>query len=228
MTAAEWQAGDHPEEMLAQLGKGADGRKLRLFLVACARRVLPADPDGDLLNVLDVAERFADGLASKAMLADASAALKASHPSRASRWSGLYNSQIRSVPAWHATRVAIFKGAREGVGTAAWASTRRPDGSGTVPMKEWRAQSDLLREIFGNPFAKVVAPSRLSPSVRALARETLQARSGPHFALDVARLSVIADAFEDAGADELLTAHLRSAGPHVRGCFALDLILQGP
>src|SRR5262249_2865626 len=44
--------------------------------------------------------------------------------------------------------------------------------------------------------------------------------------LDPDRLAVLADALEEAGclsAD--LLAHLRGPGPHVRGCFALDLIL---
>lgn len=40
------------------------------------------------------------------------------------------------------------------------------------------------------------------------------------------RLAVLADALEDSGADsEELLSHLRSPGPHVRGCFALDLLL---
>ncbi len=40
------------------------------------------------------------------------------------------------------------------------------------------------------------------------------------------RLPILADALEDAGCDnpDILT-HLRSDGPHVRGCWALDLIL---
>lgn len=46
-------------------------------------------------------------------------------------------------------------------------------------------------------------------------------------ALDPTNLSVLADALEDAGCDcgELL-GHLRSPGPHVRGCWAVDLLLQ--
>jgi hypothetical protein len=43
---------------------------------------------------------------------------------------------------------------------------------------------------------------------------------------DPQRLAVLADALEEAGCNdaEILT-HLRSPGPHVRGCWALDLIL---
>jgi hypothetical protein len=44
--------------------------------------------------------------------------------------------------------------------------------------------------------------------------------------MDNARLAVLADALEDAGCgDPVLLAHLQSAGPHVRGCYALDAVL---
>jgi hypothetical protein len=37
---------------------------------------------------------------------------------------------------------------------------------------------------------------------------------------------VLADALEDAGCDHAeALGHLRGAGPHVRGCWALDLVL---
>jgi hypothetical protein len=40
------------------------------------------------------------------------------------------------------------------------------------------------------------------------------------------RLPILADALLDAGGDdEALLAHLRAPGPHVRGCWALDVIL---
>jgi hypothetical protein len=40
------------------------------------------------------------------------------------------------------------------------------------------------------------------------------------------RLPILADALLDAGCDnEELIAHCRSEGPHVRGCWAVDLIL---
>jgi len=45
-------------------------------------------------------------------------------------------------------------------------------------------------------------------------------------ALDPVRLMVLADALEEAGcADPELLGHLRSRGPHFRGCWAVDLIL---
>ena len=40
------------------------------------------------------------------------------------------------------------------------------------------------------------------------------------------RMPILADALEEAGCtDEAILNHLRSPGPHVRGCWALDLVL---
>jgi hypothetical protein len=40
------------------------------------------------------------------------------------------------------------------------------------------------------------------------------------------RLPILADALEDAGcSDAAILAHLRSAGPHFRGCWAVDLLM---
>lgn len=52
----------------------------------------------------------------------------------------------------------------------------------------------------------------------------LVARSGH---LDPARLAVLADALEEAGCTgDGILSHLRSPGPHVRGCWVVDLILD--
>jgi hypothetical protein len=59
-----------------------------------------------------------------------------------------------------------------------------------------------------------------------LARAAYENRSLPAGTLDAARLAVLADALEDAGlTDAEVLGHLRSGGPHVRGCFALDASL---
>jgi hypothetical protein len=47
----------------------------------------------------------------------------------------------------------------------------------------------------------------------------------PAGTLDKDRLAVLADALEDAGCDDaVLLDHLRGPGPHVRGCFVVDLL----
>jgi hypothetical protein len=55
-------------------------------------------------------------------------------------------------------------------------------------------------------------------------RVSAKTDDGPGDAFD--RLPILADALEEAGCDEpALLAHCRSDGPHVRGCWAVDLVL---
>ncbi len=87
-------------------------------------------------------------------------------------------------------------------------------------------QAALLRELLGNPFRLVpLNTTWRTPSVMALAQAAYDERlAGGHF--DNARLAVLSDALEEAGcADADLLGHLRSLGPHVRGCWALGLVL---
>ena len=46
-----------------------------------------------------------------------------------------------------------------------------------------------------------------------------------HVTGDFGRLPILADALEEAGVtDEALLAHCRDGGPHLRGCWALDVV----
>jgi hypothetical protein len=92
-------------------------------------------------------------------------------------------------------------------------------------------QSELLRDVVANPFrpAPAVDPAWLvwqGGVVARLARDAYDDRRLPEGTLDPGRLAVLADALEDAGCgDAEVLGHLRRPGPHVRGCWALDLIL---
>jgi hypothetical protein len=91
--------------------------------------------------------------------------------------------------------------------------------------------ASLLHDILGPlPFR----PAALAPAwldwdgglVRHLAQAAYDNRTMPAGTLDGDRLAVLADALEDAGCtDPDLLGHLRSPGPHVRGCWAVDLLL---
>jgi hypothetical protein len=92
------------------------------------------------------------------------------------------------------------------------------DGNGNILRS--RSESDLLREILGNPFRPITLdPSCLTPTVKQLAESIYQER-----AFD--RLPVLADALEDAGCNQPdILSHLRGGGEHCRGCWAVDVVL---
>ena len=65
MTEAEWRVSVNPQKMIAALsGKGSE-RLWRLFAVACTRRVEHLMRDPRSRKALAVAERFADGAATR-------------------------------------------------------------------------------------------------------------------------------------------------------------------
>src|SRR5262249_54743239 len=100
-------------------------------------------------------------------------------------------------------------------------------GAPPSPSRESAAQSGLFRCIFGSPFRYVApGPAWLAPAVQSLARAPHGQRPLPDGEMEPARPRRLADALEDAGcADPDLLGHLRSPGPHVRGCWAVDLLL---
>jgi hypothetical protein len=78
----------------------------------------------------------------------------------------------------------------------------------------------LLRDICGNPFHSVSLDARRLPhGVFSLARTIYD-----ELAFD--RLTELADALEQSGCmEKSALSHCRSPGPHVRGCWVLDLML---
>jgi hypothetical protein len=88
----------------------------------------------------------------------------------------------------------------------------------------------LLHEIFGNPFQPILSNREgLTSAATNLALAAYECRCLPSGVLDTARLLVVADALEEIGTiDWDILVHLRGSAPHVRGCWALDLLLRTP
>ena len=88
-------------------------------------------------------------------------------------------------------------------------------------VQEYHRQ--LAGDIFGNPFDPVIVnPAWLAWNNGAIAKLAQRIYDERSFA----DLPLLADALEEAGCTsaELLT-HCRHPGPHVRGCWAVDLLL---
>lgn len=221
MTEAEWLACADPEEMLEHLDRLATERKLRLFACACCRRVWPLLSCSDeQRRAVEVAERHADGLACPEELSEAEEAMDSSGDFRDSA------AEIAVQGGWDGHEMAIQCAA-----AASWSIFYYSAGDDAAKKAreahEKEAQSRLLREVLGSPFRPVtVPPACRPPQVVALAQAAYDHREIPSGQLDPCRLAVLADALEEAGyADPEVLGHLRSPGPHVRGCFALDAIL---
>lgn len=103
-----------------------------------------------------------------------------------------------------------------------------PLGEFAARMPEWYEvggadppdpRPDLIRDVFGYPFAPAVFEAGWRTDTATALAEGVAAGG----AFD--RLPVLADALEEAGCDDRrLLTHCRAGGPHVRGCWAVDAV----
>jgi hypothetical protein len=213
-TEAEWQACNAPapmldflrNPMLARLRGQPSQRKFRLFSVACCRRVWDLLRHDRYRQLVELAEQYADGQASDNAVEDAA--------SGAFDGSGGPTEAVFWCCAEDAFDAANFVEAQA-----------RPSEPGCPVDRSWKAA--LVRDLFGNPFHPVTLdPAWRTSTVISIAQAAYQGRSLPSGELLTDHLAVLSDALEDAGctSPELLE-HLRGPGPHVRGCWPIDLIL---
>ena len=208
MTEKEWLKCRDPNKMLVFLcQEGASERKLRLYGCACCRQVWHQMTSKRSRNAVDTAERYANGECDRATLQRAQRAANAVCNTRQYLDYDMDWSQSHA-----ANLVALVNAGNAAMGASSAIRSRAGKGS--------RVQSHLLRDIFGNPFRPIAVDLAWQTStVIGLAQGIYDER-----AFD--RLPILADALEDAGCTEAtILEHLRGAGPHVRGCFALDALL---
>lgn len=223
MTEDEWLACAEPVPMLDFLyeRRAASDRKLRLFGAACCRRAWHL-LDAECRAVVEASERFADGLISVESL------LKAVRASRGEQ-------DVEARSAVDHAGVGSYRIATEALASicSRRPGTLRPAGPGRQGG-ERAAQACLLRCLVGPlPFRPVhLSPSARTPLVLSLATAAYEERVAVGewrpgwLVLDRARLLVLSDALEEAGADcPELFSHLRGLGGHVRGCWCVDLLL---
>ncbi|HEX5270049.1 MAG TPA: hypothetical protein VFW33_06170 [Gemmataceae bacterium] len=233
MTEAGWlNEYFHAQSMLCGLRESTNvartkvgRRKLRLFACGCCAMFWKHLHSPRLRKAVEVAERFAEGLATKdeleAAAADAHEFIGCEEP---------YGQEQTAVWMAQSTTMAqpfaaAFNITARPVPAPGWGSDVRDRDAVIRDDQKCEAMTrELLRDIFGNPFRPSTPLPRAilawnGGTVRRLAETIYEER-----AFD--RLPILADALLDAGCDnEELIAHCRSAGPHVRGCWAVDLIL---
>src|SRR5262245_61901268 len=79
-------------------------------------------------------------------------------------------------------------------------------------------QARLLREVIGPLRPTIPDPAWLTPNAVVLARTMYDDR-------DFAAMPLLADLLEESGCPANVSAHCRGPGPHVRGCWVVDLLL---
>ena len=241
MTEAEWLACTEPTPMLAFLRRstpparrrgdhrrlGASylpdsdyylpdlGRKVGLFVCACLCRS-PSKQDVEECRLFREYERYCNGLVPWAAVEDAYWTWIKREEERIAE-EDRKNNSVTSVhwmgPSEYFADPALIRQAAERS-----AGGKNADGFAV----ERRLQCGFVRDIF-NPFRPVtIDPAWLTwndGTVVKLAESIYDER-----AFD--RMPILADALEEASCTNAdILAHCRGRGPHVRGCWAVDLIL---
>jgi hypothetical protein len=221
MTEAEWLACADPENMVEFVTRQPElkfvtdrDRKDRLFACACCRQSADLIVDARCLEAVQVAERYADGLADAD---DIVTAFQVTYE---------IAEELRSIQE-HGGAAA----------SAAYLTNVACEESGEIPYWAYQYLLELTQEdirpvrqawckyvircIWGPlPFRLVsIAPAWLTPNVVGIARTIYEERA---FHL----LPILSDALEEAGCDNAdILSHLREPGPHVRGCWVVDAII---
>jgi hypothetical protein len=203
MTEAEWLASENPKPMRYMMYGKTTRRKRLLLGCAFCRLVLAAVPNGqpDLIPVIEAVERYADGESTDTDYQQ----VRRSHPPEQGE---LTWEEVQALPPSAQQRRAQWGTAMEWFERGWFHAAKGGPRTAT-----------LIRELF-HPYTRVgFSESLQTATVRDLARVTYHER-------DFAALPILADALEDSGCtDRILLDHCRSPGPHVRGCWVVDLIL---
>jgi hypothetical protein len=196
MSNEQWQSCTDPMVLLERLQGIATDRKLRLFAVACSRRIWQY-LDELARGAVIVAEQYADGCATAQDLRAARLACQTAG-GNASWYSAA------SDPAIAARNAALS--AQTGMNSAS----------------ERMAQVELLRDIFADSFGSIpsIDPNWRSAAVFTLAHDIYQGCTFNRM-LELAHALIDAGCNEDP----IVEHCLRNEG-HVRGCWVLDLILE--
>lgn len=204
-TEKAWLTAVNPHHLLTILCRQGvkSSRKFRLAACACAR-VSWANLPGQHRQLVVVSEQYADGQVALGEL------LKAAGETPRKEDRGP-RAGARLVSHRQA-RYALSEGITRTLGVRwSW-----PEGADDEPTRRF---SEILRDVFGNPFRPVDLEPYRTRDAQALATATYEER-------DWAKMGVLADALEDAGcADDDVLQHCRSGGEHVRGCWVVDAIL---
>jgi hypothetical protein len=213
MTEAEWLACNEAIRLYGAVHEQISTRKHRLFLAVCFRSVWDSLAD-DVQRVIQVNEWFAEGQATARDMERACLECKNVRTELPMRI-------IESLMEYRPSFAPLDVIARE-------QSIKAEPNLSVSHAGCAFGHAQLFREVVGNPFRPItIDPTWLTSNTRSLAQAAYDERALPSGRLDNARLAILGDALEDAGCtDRAILDHLRGPGPHARGCWAVDLLLD--
>jgi len=214
VTEATWLAANNPYAMIRLVAERVSPRKIRLFSVARCRRMWDQITDERCRNAVMVGERYADGAADASDLELADQGLTQS----LHEFLGTVDERNEYARLVATCRTTVLPD-----------ESRATGGNAKMELAgEWHAfharvtseDAPTVRDIVGNPFR----PPVFDPLWRSETALALAAGIYAERAFD--RLPILADALEDAGCEDTdILGHCRGPGPHVRGCWVVDLLL---
>src|SRR5262249_41755540 len=179
-------------------------------------------------RALDVAERYADGLASLSELRRArGVVVKASDHIEEYEWSEDKQGLLHALNAvsWATLQREPPDPPAYLAGCAAPGAENASVWEGSPEAEVHASQSALLRDILGPlPFRPVTVPLSV---LRWDNGTVVRLAQAIYFERRFGDLPILADALEEAGCgDSDILTHCRAAGSHVRGCWVIDLLLE--
>jgi hypothetical protein len=219
MTEARWLAGKNPFAMLQFLDGWWEGeewakageRKMRLFACGCCRLCSELLTDERCSDAIELSERFADGTATRDQLKAAARAVQRFTRGDTRKWN---RERWAHAAAAYAAQIG-FRGRMILIIACATEALEDPSRPTVTPP-----YVPLLRCIFGNPFRPLAfSPRWRTDTAIALAKQVYESR-------EFGAMPILADALQDAGCEDAdILGHCRGPGPHVRGCWVVDLVL---
>jgi hypothetical protein len=233
LTESEWlDCTDDLNSVLTYLqGKGSM-RQWRLFAVASCRRIWEFLPDRESQAAVETAEKFADGAIVQREIVIAQSRVSVT---------GLHR-DFRATLKMRRMALAV-EAAKATARPTMWLKTIRAEmrraihavwsvecmGKTVQQILSLRRQFCALTKCVFGQLARpslYCNPAWFTPTVTSLATAAYEYRARFSGELDTLRLAVLADALEEAGCDNAdILSHLRGPGPHVRGCWPVDLLL---
>jgi hypothetical protein len=232
MTEELWLTAQWVNELASSELVHARRRKLRLFACAVARQMLPRLTAPHFAKLVATSEQYADGVLTFEEMRDASQGYHAAcrepqaNPYSASELEATYTvecagpyGQFEPYHAHQAERHAIRSESESHAAQSGGRIISEAE-QDRFEEKQGRRWANLFREVFGNPFRPVTLdPSWLTSTVVTLAQQMYDTR-------DFSTMPILADALQDAGCDsDDILSHCRGPGPHVRGCWVVDLVM---